>query len=79
MFRTAHIADDDTYIPEDGIGGPFIVTDAQFVGGQSGGPVVNASGDVVLIVQRGGGGVGIGVGAETIRGKAGRYLQKPKP
>jgi len=79
MFRTAHVSDDDTYIPEDGIGGPFIVIDADFVGGQSGGPVINAAGEVVLIVQRGGDGVGIGVGAEVMRAKAGRYFAKPKP
>ena len=78
MFRTAHVSDDKTYIPEQGIGGPFIVIDAQFVSGQSGGPVVNASGEVVLMVQRGGQGVGIGVGAEIMRSKAGRYFEKPK-
>jgi S1-C subfamily serine protease len=79
MFRTAHVSDDNTYIPEEGIGGPFMVIDAQFVGGQSGGPVVNAAGEVVMIVQRGGGGVGLGVGAEVIRSKAGKYFAKPKP
>lgn len=79
MFRTAHVSDDDTYIPEDGIGGPFIVIDAQFVSGQSGGPVINSAGEVALIVQRGGQGVGIGVGAETIRSKTGKYWEKPKP
>lgn len=78
MFRMAHVSDDNTYIPEDGIGGPFIVIDAQFVPGMSGGPVVNVAGEVVMIVQRGGNGVGIGVGAEKIRNKAGRYF-KPKP
>jgi len=78
MFRTAHVSDDDTYIPEDGIGGPFIVIDAQFVSGQSGGPVINTAGEVALIVQRGGGAVGIGVGAEVIRSKTGKYWEKPK-
>lgn len=79
MFRTAHVSDDKTYIPEEGIGGPFIVIDAQFVSGQSGGPVVNGAGEVVMIVQRGGNGVGIGVGAEVLKSKTGRYWQKPKP
>ena len=79
MFRTAHVSDDDTYIPEDGIGGPFIVIDAQFVPGMSGGPVINAQGEVALIVQRGGNAVGIGVGAEIIKGKTGKYWEKPKP
>jgi S1-C subfamily serine protease len=76
MFRVTHIADDKTYIPEEGIGGPFIVTDAVFVGGQSGGPVVNTQGEVVMIVQRGGSGVGLGVGAEVIKAKAGKYFAK---
>lgn len=81
MFRTAVVSDDDTYIPEEGIGGPFITIDAEFVPGQSGGPVVDLNGDVALIVQRGGGGVGIGVGAEVIRSKVGRYFgsKAPKP
>lgn len=79
MFRTAHVSDDKTYIPEDGIGGPLIVIDAQYVPGQSGGPVVNTAGEVVSIVQRGGQGVGLGVGAETLRDKIGRWLQKVKP
>ena len=76
MFRTTHISDDETYIHENGIGGPFMVTDDVCVGGQSGGPVINHAGEVVLIVQRGGGGVGMGVGAEMIRAKVGRFFGK---
>lgn len=79
MLRQAMISDDNTYIPEDGIGGPFMVIDAQFVPGMSGGPVVNQAGDVVMIVQRGGGAVGIGVGEDIIRSKTGKYWEKPKP
>jgi len=75
MFRTATIADDQTQIP-DITGGPFIQTDSQFVPGQSGGPVVNAAGEVLLIVQRGGSGVGIGVGAVTLRASVGRFFEK---
>lgn len=76
MFRIAHVSDTAMYIPEEGIGGPFIVIDAAFVGGQSGGPVVNTSGEVVLIVQRGSNTVGIGVGAELIREAVGRFWEK---
>jgi len=76
MFRTASVSDTAFYIPENGIGGPFIVIDAEFVGGQSGGPVVNPAGEVVLIVQRGGSGVGIGVGAELMQTAVGRYFGK---
>ena len=76
MFRTASISDTATYIPEAGIGGPFIQTDAQFIGGQSGGPVVNLTGEVVLIVQRGGSGLGIGVGANIIRVSVARFFEK---
>jgi S1-C subfamily serine protease len=74
MLRVAHVSDDETHIPYDGIGGPFLVIDMAFVGGQSGGPVINQAGEVVLIVQRGTDRVGIGVGAEIIRDKVGRYL-----
>jgi S1-C subfamily serine protease len=78
MLRMAHISA-ETYIPYEGIGGPIFFTDATFVGGMSGGPVVNEAGEVVMMVQRGTGSVGIGVGAETIRSKVGRYFGKPKP
>jgi S1-C subfamily serine protease len=78
MLRQAMVSDDKTYIPEDGIGGPLIVIDAQFVPGMSGGPVVNDKGEVVMIVQLGGGAVGIGVGAEVLKSKTGKYWEKPK-
>jgi S1-C subfamily serine protease len=73
IFRKAMISDTALSIPEDGIGGPFIATDSAFVGGQSGGPVVNRNGEVVMIVQRASGTVGIGVGAEIIKEHMGRF------
>ncbi len=76
LFRTAIVSDDDTYIPTDNIGGPFVVIDAAFVGGQSGGPVVDQAGDVVMIVQRGTDRVGIGVGAATLQKQVGKYFSK---
>lgn len=77
MFRQAHISATSYYIPEGGIGGPFLMIDAGFVGGQSGGAVVNQAGEVVMIVQRGSESVGIGIGAELIRESVGRYFGKP--
>lgn len=75
MYRTAHVEDDATMIPEDGVGGPYIAVDAGYVPGQSGGPVVDRTGRVVSIVQRGTGNVGIGVGADAIRASVGRFFE----
>lgn len=73
IFRVAHVSDDKTSIP--GLeGGPWILVDAPFVPGQSGGPVVNLRNEVVSIVQRGGDGVGLGVGADVIAAKVGKYF-----
>lgn len=79
MFRQAHVQDDKMALP--GVsGGPFISTDSSFVGGQSGGPVVNAAGELVAIVQRGDNGTtGLGVGVETIRARLGRFFEVVKP
>lgn len=77
LFRIAHVSA-ETYIPYEGIGGPLFFVDGAFVGGQSGGCVVNTSGEVVMMVQRSSTSVGIGVGAEIIRQKVGRYWEKPK-
>jgi S1-C subfamily serine protease len=74
FFRVAHVADNGVQIPEEGIGGPFIGLDSAFVGGQSGGPVVNLAGEVVMIVQRASSTVGIGVGADVIRERMGRFF-----
>lgn len=77
MFRHAYVSNASISVPEVE-GGPFVMIDAAYVGGQSGGPVINAAGEVVSIVQRASGLVGIGVGAEQIRDKIRRYLEKPK-
>jgi S1-C subfamily serine protease len=76
LFRQASISDDDMHIPEDGVGGPFMVIDASFIGGQSGGPVVNSHGDVVMIVQRGTPAAGFGVGAKILKQRVGKYFTK---
>lgn len=76
IFRITHISDDKIMIPFQGIGGPLIAVDTTFVPGQSGGPVVNTRGEVVMIVQLGTESVGLGVGAETIEDKVGRFFGK---
>jgi S1-C subfamily serine protease len=75
FFRKAMVSDTAVQIPEAGIGGPYIGLDSAFVGGQSGGPVVNSSGEVVLIVQMASNTVGIGVGAAIIRDRMGRFFE----
>jgi S1-C subfamily serine protease len=75
LFRITHISA-QTYIPYEGIGGPLFMTDATFVPGQSGGPVINAKGEVVMMVQMGTNSVGMGVGAETMKDKIGRHWEK---
>lgn len=75
MLRIAHVANPSISLAEVE-GGPFVMIDAGYVGGQSGGPCINTAGEVVSIVQRASGLVGIGVGAERIRSKVGRYIEK---
>jgi S1-C subfamily serine protease len=77
FFKTAHVSDTAVMIPQSGIGGPFIGVDAAYTGGQSGGPVLDVNGDIVSIVQRSDGGtLGIGVGADIIRERMGRFFSK---
>lgn len=76
FFRKAMISDTAVQIPESGIGGPYMAIDAAFVGGQSGGPVVNHKGEVVMIVQRASSTTGIGVSASVIRERMGRFFGK---
>ena len=74
FFKTAHVSDTAVML-ESGSGGPFIGLDASFTPGQSGGPVLNAAGDVVAIVQLADGGtLGLGVGADLIRVRMGRFF-----
>ena len=75
LFRVAHISAKDVTVPQYENARYFAI-DAAFVGGQSGGPVVNALGEVVMMVQLGSGIVGWGIGAETLDDKIGRYFSK---
>lgn len=77
FFKTAHVSDTAVQIPQEGLGGPFIGVDASFTPGQSGGPVLNVKGEVVAIVQRGDGGtLGLGVGADVMRERLGRFFAR---
>jgi S1-C subfamily serine protease len=74
MFRVGHISDTEMRIPD--LTGVFIAIDAPFVGGQSGGPVINIAGELVILVQRANPQMGIGMGAEQLRKRIGKYLPK---
>lgn len=75
FFRVHHVSAHNLDIDYQNIGGPLIAVDTTYVGGMSGGPLVNLEGHVVGIVQLGTESVGFGVGAETIRDKAGKYFE----
>jgi S1-C subfamily serine protease len=70
LFRVAHVSAADIAIER----GRYFAVDATFVPGQSGGPVVNEQGQVVMLVQMGTNVVGLGVGTETIKDKVGRFF-----
>jgi len=75
LFRITHASAIDTdETPNE------IITDSDFQPGQSGGPVVNEDGELVMIVQAGNGhGLGIGRGVEDIKHAMGRFFEeKPK-
>lgn len=76
LFRVTHVSSTDTTIDGSGLPEGLIAVDSQFVAGQSGGPVVNTNGEVVMVVEAGGQGIGLGPGAETIKSRMGRYFQQ---
>lgn len=71
MFRLTYIASVGATVNGRS---PLLVTDAAFVPGQSGGPVVNAAGEVVMMVQLASDRVGAGDGVEVLRKKVSRFL-----
>lgn len=77
LVRQANISQVDLRMPEAEFQSEYIALDAPFVGGQSGGPVVDQESNVVMIVQFGSSTVGFGVGAETIKKKVGKYFERP--
>ena len=73
LFRVAHISDNQGRVDGQS-GSEFMIIDSSFVPGQSGGPVVNTKGEMVMLVQMGNDIVGLGVGAETLKLKVGKYF-----
>lgn len=72
LFRVAVVSAIGLELPGAGI--DFIALDAPLVPGQSGGPVVNAKGEVSMIVQMTSESTGFGKGAEQIAKSVGRYF-----
>lgn len=72
LFRVAHISAKNVALER----AHYIAIDASFVPGQSGGPVVDTDGHVVMVVQLGNSISGFGVGAEVIEDKMGRFFSK---
>lgn len=72
LFRVAHISAKDVALER----AHYMAIDAAFVPGQSGGPVVNLNGEIVMVVQLGNDISGFGVGAEGVEDKMGRFFAK---
>lgn len=75
LFRVTYVSSTDTVIDGSGLPDHLIAVDAQFVPGQSGGPVVDSDGNLVMMVEAGGQGIGLGPGVETIKKSMGRYFE----
>lgn len=60
MARSGHVAIGDIVVNEIKAGEHFLVSDFAYVGGMSGGPVVNEDGDVVSVCQNGSENTGFG-------------------
>ena len=75
MLRIARVSQNRAIVPDAGPG-EWIMLDAAFVGGQSGGSVVNLKGEVVMIVQMASDRIGLGRGIEEISDRLGKYWGK---
>jgi S1-C subfamily serine protease len=74
LFRTHTVSANDAQIPE--LSYRYVVVDSSFLPGQSGGPIVDANGNVVAIVQRGNDVIGLGLPVEEIRKRIGKYFSQ---
>jgi S1-C subfamily serine protease len=75
MLRISTVSQPAALVPDAGPG-EWVQLGGGFIGGQSGGPVVNEAGEVIAIVQMSTPTMGIGRSAEEIRKQVGKYLQK---
>ena len=75
MLRRAYISQPKAIVPDAGPG-EWVMVDAAFVAGQSGAPVVNEAGEVVMIVQMTAATWGIGRSAEVISKRVGKWFEK---
>lgn len=74
MFRTNAVSIHDVNI--ESLTGRWVVFERPFVGGQSGGPVVNSKGEIVSIVQMSNAYTGIGRPVKILKDKVGRYFTR---
>lgn len=74
MFRSNVVSIDEVNI--ESLTGKWAVFERPFVGGQSGGPVVNSKGEVVSIVQMSNATTGIGRPVKILKDKVGRYFSR---
>jgi S1-C subfamily serine protease len=77
FFRKSMVSDNKLMLSAEGLPGPYVAVDSGYIGGQSGGPVVDQDGNVVSIVQMASDKLGIGVNAAIIKERMGRFLAVP--
>jgi S1-C subfamily serine protease len=77
MLRQAIVAQPKALVPDAGPG-EWVMFDAAFIGGMSGGPIVNTDGEVVALVQMSSPTMGLGRSADTLKDRIGRYFEKKK-
>lgn len=74
MFRAGSLSGVGIALPD--LPGVWSITDQSFIGGMSGGPVVDMYGKVIMMVQRGNGDIGVGKSIKEIFGITGEYWKE---
>ncbi len=77
MLRHAWVSQSKAIVP-DAAPEEWVLFDSAFVGGQSGGAVVNEKGEVVAIVQMSSDRMALGRGVSRLKDRVGKYWGKPK-